>query len=1055
MQTFNKMKATLVLLAAVLVAGFAFAGVGKKLTTLWDEGKVFTEWDTIELTGNDVKQGDRLVVTYTAAGSAAQDSRAEAPLRNIDKEGQIRLFIDDSTTPLIDAEVTGEGTVDYTFTAAVAATQKLVVSARNLTITKVELETEEETEPFDPATAIANPSFEADGEKAASNGALELTGWTFSGVGSQYNNTELRPANSTSTTSQFGTSAPSNGEYFLFFRQGWNGNGNTITVTSDALTELPAGTYKLSVDYKQHYSYDQDNQMNQNTKVGLSLVSGENTLASATSPAAAGVKGGSGDATYFNETEWSTLEVPFTLEAAVSTSNVVITLYSCGARRSDFCIDNVQLKQVSEMEVALAALKQAIEAAQAQAATYTVGEGLFYYAASEIEPLTQAIAAAQAVYDAPAAVESVKAAAETLNAFLASFAPTMTTPDESKPYNVANATADGNLCIADGKVTVAHDATVFFTAVEGGYVLSNEAGDYIMKTDGNNWTLATTTEQAGAYVVTIVPVEVGYTIRGAKGLFGLDNAEEGSTVYANKAQSNHGLWAISEATVAPKTDYTDRIVNASLTSTDNKGWDEAGTKGIDGSGIVKCGSGNTFDFKQTIVNLPAGQYKLTAQAAYRYSGSEADEYAAIQAGTDTKLATLYATVGEKTVSKPVMNRYDGASQTDYAGGSGTVQVNELWVPNSSAAVQAWFQAGQYVNEVVFNLTEDGDVTIGIVKSALPEAGDYTVIGPWTLTRLGDAQQEEQPVKEVTVNHERVVGLGYGATTATIDLEEAKAHLGVEAIEYNMVRIENPDGTLISDYAPFDGWFDGEGVATAWGDNTKICVKLFQAVENNGQFEICDMNGADVLGQTYTVRWQLVSGEKAVRYTVNVTFVEAPEVAPDIIATIDVPVTLKPATAYEAATATFDAADVASRLGLNSLGDATSYIVNVTTGKFVLNSTDGWRDAQGDAAAWGSGAGQVCVKINNPASGAIDYLAAIDDSYQEGDTYTAKWGFVNAANKAVVLNINITFTAGSSPDAINSVDGQTESGAIYNLRGQRVQQPVKGLYIVGGKKVMKR
>ena len=190
------------------------------------------------------------------------------------------------------------------------------------------------------------------------------------------------------------------------------------------------------------------------------------------------------------------------------------------------------------------------------------------------------------------------------------------------------------------------------------------------------------------------------------------------------------------AAFEPKTDYTDYIVNANLTGTDPKGFDDAGTKFIDGSGIVKASSGKQYDFKQTI-SLPAGQYKLTAQAAYRFSGSEADEAAAIVNGETTKFASLYATIGEKTVSTLVQNRYDGASETDYAAGSGSVVVNEKYVPNSSSAVQAWFNAGQYVNEVTFNLTADGDVTIGIAKDAQPAAGDYTVIGPWTLTRLGD------------------------------------------------------------------------------------------------------------------------------------------------------------------------------------------------------------------------------------------------------------------------------------------------------------------------------
>jgi len=190
-------------------------------------------------------------------------------------------------------------------------------------------------------------------------------------------------------------------------------------------------------------------------------------------------------------------------------------------------------------------------------------------------------------------------------------------------------------------------------------------------------------------------------------------------------------------------DCTSYIVNADLTG--EGGFDATGTKGIDGSGIVKAGNNAQFDFKQTISNLPAGKYKLVAQAAYRYSGSEADEAAAIAAGTDTKLATLYATVGETTVSTKVMNRWDCASETDYANGEGSTTVNGKFVPNSSNAVKAWFNAGQYMNEVVFNLVEDGNVTIGIVKTAQPDAGDYTVIGPWTLSRIGDAEQAAQNV----------------------------------------------------------------------------------------------------------------------------------------------------------------------------------------------------------------------------------------------------------------------------------------------------------------------
>ncbi len=200
--------------------------------------------------------------------------------------------------------------------------------------------------------------------------------------------------------------------------------------------------------------------------------------------------------------------------------------------------------------------------------------------------------------------------------------------------------------------------------------------------------------------------------------------------------------------VTDPNDFTSYIVNADLTG--EGGFDATGTKGIDGSGVVKVGNAAAFDFKQTIANLPAGKYKVTAQAAYRYGADEAAEAAAIAAETDTKLVQLYATVGEKTVSAKVQNRYDGASETDYANGDGSVTVNEKFVPNSSNAVKAWFAAGLYVNEVVFNLPADGAVTIGINRTGTPES-DYTVIGPWTLTRIGDAEEDPEPETPALTN----------------------------------------------------------------------------------------------------------------------------------------------------------------------------------------------------------------------------------------------------------------------------------------------------------------
>ena len=463
--------------------------------------------------------------------------------------------------------------------------------------------------------------------------------------------------------------------------------------------------------------------------------------------------------------------------------------------------------------------------------------------------------------------------------------------------------------------------------------------------------------------------------------------------------------------------------------------------------LCVCFFGKQFDFNQTVKNLPSGVYKLTAKAAYRYGSSEALEYTEIQKGTETKNATLYATVGDKTVSTKVMNRYDGASTTDLANGSGSVTVNDLYVPNSSAAVQAWFNAGQYANEVEFEVPAEGDVTIGIVKTELPGAGDYTVIGPWTLTRVGDVDKE----LNVTINHERYPTKGYGADVVEVDLSEAKAWLGVSNLTTSMLRIENPDGTLISDDPPYDGWFNGEGVAETWGTTTMICVKFFEAIPD-GKFSICDMNGADEVGKTYTVKWQLVNGEKFVRYTINVTFVEPEAVELEvvdkgIVASVEYDSNEEQYTEKVVSLTDEQVSTICGELGISSLSEAKVYGYNPTTGKLlsVFDGYDGWRDANGDFAKH-TGDAQVpaCVKYADGQNYYCYNIANLD-----AQTIKCYWVIANDV-KGVLVEIDFIYDI---TNGITSVEDAATGAKLFNLAGQKVQKAGKGLYIVGGKKVI--
>ena len=342
-------------------------------------------------------------------------------------------------------------------------------------------------------------------------------------------------------------------------------------------------------------------------------------------------------------------------------------------------------------------------------------------------------------------------------------------------------------------------------------------------------------------------------------------------VYVNNSTNAEAVVKITLNYVS-LTDYY--IVNADLTGTD--GWNASGTKGIDGSGIVKCGNNAVFDFSQTIVGLPAGQWKFTAKAAYRYGGNEQAEYDAIQAGTDTKNAIMYATTADETVEAKVLNRYDGASETDLAG-SGAVQVNGLFVPNSSAAVQAWFEAGQYVNEVTINLMAASDVTIGIKKTATPDAGDYTVLGGWTLEYIGAPIVGEMEISDLVVETsveytaEENANDGWNEKVATLTDEQVQSiltELGLASLSDAVAFGYNPTTESfisLTEASEYDGWRNASGDFESYGDDAPFCVKY-----TDGKNYYCYDKPATSGYNEYVAYWAISNGTKAV--LVKITFV---------------------------------------------------------------------------------------------------------------------------------------------------------------------------------------
>ena len=198
--------------------------------------------------------------------------------------------------------------------------------------------------------------------------------------------------------------------------------------------------------------------------------------------------------------------------------------------------DNFTLYEIellsTELDIAKIAANKELDALT------PVGDGLFKYSQTDID-------AARAAIEAAESVEAVKAVTM----------PTKALPVADKAYAIGNASANGSLAVTGTDVMVVPNGIVYFTSVDGGYVLSNAEGEYIFKTSGNNWTLSTTKDLAQAYVLTVNVVDGGYTLQGSKGLLGTDNGNAGSAVYANKGVANNGVWSsitAAEVTYAVK-----------------------------------------------------------------------------------------------------------------------------------------------------------------------------------------------------------------------------------------------------------------------------------------------------------------------------------------------------------------------------------------------------------------------------------------------------------------------------------------------------------------------
>ena len=163
-------------------------------------------------------------------------------------------------------------------------------------------------------------------------------------------------------------------------------------------------------------------------------------------------------------------------------------------------------------------------------------------------------------------------------------------------------------------------------------------------------------------------------------------------------------------------DLTYMLVNPTVDENCD-GWSKEGTVNY---GCVEFYQ-TTFDFNQTLKQLPAGTYQFCAQGFQR-PGSATTSYSDYNSGNNKVTAQIYA--GSK--STKLAHICDGMQNRKVGKGNETAVTTGKYVPNDMQASSAYFAKGLYENSIISSLAaNNGSLKMGIKCTSMPSG--YWVI----------------------------------------------------------------------------------------------------------------------------------------------------------------------------------------------------------------------------------------------------------------------------------------------------------------------------------------
>ncbi len=216
-----------------------------------------------------------------------------------------------------------------------------------------------------------------------------------------------------------------------------------------------------------------------------------------------------------------------------------------------------------------------------------------------------------------------------------------------------------------------------------------------------------------------------------------------------------GQSGMAEATEESPVDVTEAIINADFSGIDGATpgaayWTSTKDSGYESVefDIYEFYDTKAFDISQTLVGLTPGFYRVSVQSFYRAGNNEVNVATYTENHDSLNTVKFYAN-NDSVVVKNVLELIDCENaDTMYIAGSplgvnGEVTVNfndnpTYYVPNNRESMSAYNALGQYWNELVVEVGEDGTLKIGLNKQAGLSI-DWCPFDNFTLEYLGTAE----------------------------------------------------------------------------------------------------------------------------------------------------------------------------------------------------------------------------------------------------------------------------------------------------------------------------